>query len=47
MKNITVGIIGGTNGMGRWLADLLKGRLHRSCHRQKDKNDGSGCRWNL
>ena len=23
MKNITVGIIGGTNGMGRWLADLL------------------------
>jgi len=24
MKNITVGIIGGTNGMGRWLADLLK-----------------------
>jgi prephenate dehydrogenase len=23
MKKITVGIIGGTNGMGRWLADLL------------------------
>lgn len=23
MKNKTVGIIGGTNGMGRWLADLL------------------------
>ena len=26
MKKITVGIIGGTNGMGRWLADLLKAR---------------------
>ncbi|PKN19990.1 MAG: prephenate dehydrogenase/arogenate dehydrogenase family protein [Deltaproteobacteria bacterium HGW-Deltaproteobacteria-6] len=25
MKKITVGIIGGTNGMGRWLADLLAG----------------------
>lgn len=24
MKNVRVGIIGGTNGMGRWLADLLK-----------------------
>jgi prephenate dehydrogenase len=23
MKKVTVGIIGGTNGMGRWLADLL------------------------
>lgn len=23
MKNITIGIIGGTNGMGRWLAQLL------------------------
>ena len=23
MKKLTVGIIGGTNGMGRWLADLL------------------------
>ena len=23
MKNITIGIIGGTNGMGRWLGDLL------------------------
>ncbi len=25
MKYQTVGIIGGTNGMGRWLADLLRG----------------------
>ncbi len=29
MKNMTVGIIGGTNGMGRWLADLLKAH---GCH---------------
>lgn len=29
MKNMTVGIIGGTNGMGRWLADLL---IAEGCH---------------
>jgi len=26
MKNVIAGIIGGTNGMGRWLADLLTGQ---------------------
>jgi prephenate dehydrogenase len=28
MKNISIGIIGGTGGMGRWFADLLKKEGH-------------------
>ena len=29
MKDITVGIIGGTGGMGQWFADLLKKEGHK------------------